>query len=405
MNEIAGGTTAATGNADPVDYYNRLLKSRDTGSLEAADPGPPDLSDPAINERLVSVGADLHRIVKDELGDSPDLHGLVDEIVERGDTALRVVRDGDNQRLQADPGLVNTLEVVVKSDGSRPSFMIRDGEIARSTSPLGSWGPILDAEEDKLHEAIACIGRIDDPAAPREFWGTGFLVQKDLIVTNRHVLQAVATKQDDGTWEINEGAKIDFGHEHRGRDSVNPRPLKRVVYAGAKEIDPRQIDHKKLDLALIELGPGRGRKKSPTPLAVELATDWPTPDTTLFTIGYPADPGLEAETSTVLELLFHSTFGYKRLAPGAVMTSPVKRAPWTLAHDATTLGGNSGSVVLAKGREGVAAALHYGGMRQPTLENWGHVLGMVLDEPGAGSDKTLREHLDEHGVTLIDSRA
>jgi V8-like Glu-specific endopeptidase len=75
---------------------------------------------------------------------------------------------------------------------------------------------------------------------------------------------------------------------------------------------------------------------------------------------------------------------------------------WTLAHDATTLGGNSGSVIIVVGREHAAAGLHYGGRRGEPRENWGVILGRVLEETDGRSDVTLRQHLREQGVRFID---
>ncbi|HEY2186035.1 MAG TPA: hypothetical protein VGH39_13660 [Xanthobacteraceae bacterium] len=73
---------------------------------------------------------------------------------------------------------------------------------------------------------------------------------------------------------------------------------------------------------------------------------------------------------------------------------------WSLGHDATTLGGNSGSAVLVIGRERISAGLHYGGRHSDPRENWCHVLGSTLEETDGRSDKTLREHFGEWGVRL-----
>jgi hypothetical protein len=220
-------------------------------------------------------------------------------------------------------------------------------------------------------------------------------------------LQAIATRQGNGKWTINEKATIDFGREHRGLKSVNPRALKQVVFTGSREIDYYSIDHKKLDLALIEIEPVDG-DGAPTPFSVELAADWSAPNSQTFIIGYPGEPYVGTYIPTLLEELFRSTFGFKRLAPGSVVGSNYRVEDWTVTHDCTTLGGNSGSVVVRIGNGEIAAGLHYGGVRGASddiSENWGHVLGKVLDTPGDGTDMTLREIFDERGVKMVDSFA
>src|SRR5205085_12612298 len=117
---------------------------------------------------------------------------------------------------------------------------------------------------------------------------------------------------------------------------------------------------------------------------------------------YPANPRVGTYTPTLLEQLFQTTFGYKRLAPGRIMRSQASVQGWTLAHDATTLGGNSGSVILVVGREHAAAGLHYGGRRTEPRENWGFVFGRVLEETDGRSESTLRQRLKEYGVQFID---
>src|SRR5262249_41158130 len=136
-------------------------------------------------------------------------------------------------------------------------------------------------------------------------------------------------------------------------------------------------------------------------LAVDIAPDWAQLQQTIFIIGYPGNPGFATYTPTLLEQLFQSTFGYKRIAPGVVVGSQVEVAEWTMAHDATTLGGNSGSIVLVAGREHIAAGLHYGGRRNPG-ENWGHIMGLLLNRTDGRTNQTLRQHFEEYGVELVD---
>jgi Trypsin-like peptidase domain len=382
-------------------HYTNLLSGAADSGLESTETPGPDLSDPGIADRVKTARAELHQIVRDHLGDKADLHAIADRIADEGGSALRLLRDeGPDVAQNAD--VLGGLEGIVRTDGSRPSFMIRDGEVDRTTSPVRDWGPTLDTSAESLAKAIACVGRIDLPGAPAGYQGTGFLIQENLIVTNRHVLQSIADPVD-GTWKFRPGASIDFGHEFRGRGSVTARALKSLVFTGSKVIKPGSpVDHSKLDIAVIEIEP-----VTPSPadvLAVDASVDWASPDLIVFTIGYPANPGPNYALS-LLEQLFQSTYGCKRLAPGRVMTSQITTQAWTTAHDATTLGGNSGSVVLVAGREHIAAGLHYGGRNGEPRENWGHILGRVLDEPGAAATPTtLREQFRKFGVTLIDRR-
>lgn len=396
-----------------VSHYKNLLKARElqpggNESLEsttnAAD-SEPDLSDSAIKDRLSDTRADLRRIIKEYLGDSNELYEIAEQIFKEGGEALRVLRGEDEAGLVARGDVLGGLEAIVRTDGSRPSFMVRNGEVDLATSPAGSWSDSIMTSREPLAGALECVGRIDVPGSTQGFEGTGFLIHENLVITNRHVLQAAADWQEDGTYKLKPGAAIDFGYEFRARRSLNRRSLRRVAFCGRSPILYNEVDHKKLDLALIELEPADDNTRPSMALSVQLAPEWAVPGATVYTVGYPGDPGNPGAgiSLSLLETLFRLTYGHKRLAPGLLISSQRAVHTWTLAHDATTLGGNSGSLMLVKGREQMAAGLHYGGRWSEPRENWGHVLASVLDEPGLGSDKTLREHFTEFGVQMVDS--
>lgn len=385
-------------------HYKKMLQGREQKSdalegLESLGDAEPDLSDSAIKDRLSSTKAELYQIIKHHLGDQPALYEIANKIVENGGEALRVLRGEDDDELAASGDVMDGLEAIVRTDGSRPSFMVRNGEVDLTTSPVGAWADSITVSMDLLGDAMECVGRIDVPGSSQGFQGTGFLIHENLIVTNRHVLQATARQQSDRSWKIKNKSAIDFGHEFDARKSVNRRRLKRVVYTGPDPI-VAPIDHKKLDLALIELEPADASNRPKIVLGFNGATDWAEPEQTVYIVGYPGDPGVDTAPLTLLEQLFESTFGHKRLAPGLLMTAQSNPHTWTLAHDSTTLGGNSGSPLLIVGDEQVAAGLHYGGRWVDPRENWGHVLGSVLDQPDEFG-KPLRQHLNDFDVQLI----
>lgn len=406
MEQVANDSSLQTSQPNLTSHYMKTLMMglKPGGGVESVgEVGEPDISEGGIKDRLDLTKSELYRIIKEHLGSEKELYEIADQIVENAKEALHVLKDEDEERLRENRALLEGLETIVRTDGSRPSFMIRNGEVDRSTSPVGVWSDTLDASADLLRDAIACVGRIDLPSATQGFEGTGFLIQENLILTNRHVLQAIATRNNDGEWTFKPGAAIDFGHEFRALESVHRRALKSVLFTGSKPIlEVGPVDHTKLDLALIELEPAGQNERPRTFLDVDVSSDWSQPELIMYTVGYPANPGIGAFNPSLLELLFKTTYGCKRLAPGLVIQSHANVQPWTTAHDATTLGGNSGSLVVVAGREKASAGLHYGGRRSEPRENWGHILGLVLNETDGRTNVTLRQHLVGKGVNLID---
>ena len=386
--------------------YGRLIRPMGGGGLESvegAGGGEADLSDAGIRERVSATKAELYRIIKEHLGGSPDLYEIADKIASDGPDALKALGAGDERAFQDKPELEAGLEAIVRTDGSRPTFMVRKGEPDRTTSPLGDWGGYLDDSSDMLRDALACVGRIDAPGLRLGWEGTGFLIQRDLILTNRHVLQGIASQDGEGNWTLMDNATIDFGHEFRAGASISPRRLKSLVFCGSRPIVPTLIDHSKLDLALFELEPPADGQAPVKTLRIDAAPEWAQPEQTVYIAGYAGPPAPRAGyTPSLLEKLFQSTYGFKRLAPGVIMKSGVTSQEWTAAHDATTLGGNSGSVELVVGREHAAAGLHYGGQPGTGAENWAHVLASVLGETDGRSGPALREILNKRGVALDD---
>jgi V8-like Glu-specific endopeptidase len=388
-------------------HYRALLARGGSGAGSALESlGGGAAPDPvALPARAADVAEEWHEIVKNFLDDDQELHDVADRIADRGKRALEALAAGDEEQIAGDKRMRADLEVIARLDGSRPTFMVQNGKVNLATSPVGTWEARLNSSAGLLEHAIRCVGRVDLDSLPKRFAGTAFLIQENLVITNRHVLEEIGTQAADGTWNLKDGAAVDFGHEFRARDSVDRRALRKVVFCGKDPIN-HTVDHGHLDLALIETERPAPADKLDYYLAIDISPDWGARDQELYVVGYPGSPRFGDEDLTLLEKLFKSTYGHKRCAPGVVMRERTELAAspkgWSLAHDATTLGGNSGSAILAFARENICAGLHYGGTRSTPRENWGHVLGLTLDATDGRSAKTLRQHLMERDVDLID---
>lgn len=383
-------------------------------SLEsaAAMPGP-DLSLHAVTERWARSRAFLLQFIRTELGDHPDLVGLAERTLQDGREGLEML--GHHREETAAPAdrLEAGLEVIVRTDGSRPAFLVRDDFIVPDSSPPGHWTDLLTdiLSEEPIRAVLGSVGRVDITHPLYAFAGTGWLIAPDLVATNRHVAQLFVDFAADGGPRLKTklDPRIDFGHEHRGRDSHNSRPITALVFAGAHPIPPSGIDHALLDLAVFRLGPpARPPEGAQQPLTLRIGPHAAEPQTEVFVTGYPGRPsptslGSVGETDRVLRLLFDKLWGFKRLAPGLV--TPPTFGTRTMNHDASTLGGNSGSLIMGLDSIPAVMGIHYGGNWGSDRANWGHVMAAVLDEPGLPGLRfpTLSELCSAEGVDLSEA--
>ncbi len=93
----------------------------------------------------------------------------------------------------------------------------------------------------------------------------------------------------------------------------------------------------------------------------------------------PATGEFSADISKRLAQIFNFQYGRKYISPGMIEVTPgtLDGDPkgWVFAHDATTLGGNSGSAVLGLGAQPNVIGLHFGGA--PLTANYAHTLAKV----------------------------
>lgn len=283
------------------------------------------------------------------------------------------------------------LESVILTDGSRPSLFVRGGAIDFAAPDIGDWGPDLKNIKDGIARVTSSVGRINVPVDPY-FAGTCCVIADGLVLTNRHVLETIASPGNDNTWVLKwpQDTNVDFDGEEGGAEATR-FAIKRARLAGPDIIDS-SVNFAHLDVAVLEVDatsdPGRT-----FPSALEFSANGATPAQGLevYVVGFPGKPRkwqfdgtplTGYETAEVLRLLFDNRFGFKRLAPGKVSTGTGQVAndpkKWIFAHDATTLSGNSGSCVVdLSGKGTTIVGLHFAGVNRK--QNWAHVAAKVQD--------------------------
>lgn len=273
-----------------------------------------------------------------------DLDAWLNALVSTLDTADRQLAE-EIRAVSASRALEQSLRNIVLRVGRPVLAIVGDTpQLQFSDSDSEVWRSRLQASSDRLQRAARAVGRIDVTGLPElEYVGTGWLVEKHTIVTNRHVAREFGHGTGRRfTFKAPITASIDF-LEEVGRPDQRAFPIVDILHIE---------DEDGPDVALLRVEESGGRElAAPIPLAASPAR----PKQQIVVMGYPARDSRVAD-----EQLVHSIFGdvydKKRLAPGQVTEA---RAD-VLLHDCSTLGGNSGSVLLDL-VTGEAVGLHYAG--------------------------------------------
>jgi endonuclease G len=229
--------------------------------------------------------------------------------------------------------------LAIKQNTTEPKFADHaDSEIWRDR--LTKAKPFLDA-------VIRAVGRIELTGHSDFAWvGTGWLVGSQTLVTNRHVASAFAERNGRGfVFRVGPSgpirASVDFVQEI---DSAAT-----ALFRLASILHIEDATGPDLSFFAVELLNG-STLAAPIPLA-----STPVESPTVATIGYPAFDSRIPE-SDLMARIFGGVYDKKRLAPGAV----TRVEPTRILHNCTTLGGNSGSVVIEL-TTGEAVGLHFSG--------------------------------------------
>lgn len=235
------------------------------------------------------------------------------------------------------------LEAIIIPD-HRPAIAIKDADY-QITHP--DWLHLNAADiHARITLAIPAIGRLELPSRTDiPYGGTAFLVGPGLLMTNRHVAELFVDGAGRGL-TFRPGASAAMNYVEEAERKVTDR------FAVTSVV----LVHPYWDMALLRVADA-----GLTPLTLD--TDDPAqPDEDIVVIGYPAfNPGLDR---AVQDQVFGGLYNVKRLQPGRRLArrevDSFGKTVNAATHDASTLGGNSGSAVIST-KTGHVIALHFGG--------------------------------------------
>lgn len=255
----------------------------------------------------------------------------------------------------------------------RPVFAVRNGSFDTQTLNDMSASALVQRLEEartRLEQYLPAIGRIEMQGnAEDELAGTGWLVAKDIVVTNAHVADRFAMSYGNGfrfrsatSGTGRQSAVINFLAE-AGSTLTHKVAISEVLWI-ARDWKP--------DIAFLRLAQDSGIE----PLALAQAP--PQANTQVVAAGYPVRDS-EVADQQLMDRIFQELYTYKCLSPGIVSDFT-----GTLSHDCSTLRGNSGSPLLDL-NSGEVVGLHF--------------FGGLLDRPNqAIAANTIRDLLVQRGL-------
>ena len=249
-------------------------------------------------------------------------------------------------------------ETIVREE--RPVLFVKDNWLdVENVTAIGEEArdliTSLNGERRILEPFMPLIGRIDVTDFPNnDFVGTGWIVDSDIVVTNRHVASLIAR------WD---GRKFAFSRGMGGRPIIS-------TFNTLHEFDDLVDDQARMfqitevlyiepeagpDIAFLRMA---RRTDGSRPDRISIAATAPGEDVPVVVVGYPARaPKRLIPDQELMKQLYLDRYDVKRAAPGLTMGNEGA----SMTHDCTTLGGNSGSVVFNM-KTGEAVGLHYAGL-------------------------------------------
>ncbi len=249
---------------------------------------------------------------------------------------------------------VEALEICIRF--MRPALLVEGGHV--KLDPQLEWVAWTGSQKAMVEAALPAIGSIgfltsQDPFTPVVQVGiaTCFVIGPRAVVTNVHVVEQIAHL----------GRRLD---ETVVRFDVERDPVARFEAVPIKGELGRCQGQDVVVLETVKDCPAAG-----LPMLEKTKIE---PLTAIVAIGHPLQ---DARNPAWAQVMFENKFGVKRVSPGVIIGVEGEK----VVHDASTLGGNSGSPLLDLAT-GQVVAVH--SLGEFALQNEAVGSGAIAAEPG-----------------------
>lgn len=169
----------------------RTMADRESISLESISTEEVALAPPRADDvagRVEEVLGTAMELVPDEMGDPVEFHRALDVLLRFAHGTARKLDEDSAAPLTPIDAIV--LEAVIRTDGTRPSLLVRDGAVDPEHPLAGTWRDTLAATQETMRAGVEAVGRVEPAnATARSFFGTAWVVDAGagLALTNLHV--------------------------------------------------------------------------------------------------------------------------------------------------------------------------------------------------------------------------
>lgn len=272
----------------------------------------------------------------------------------------------------------------------RPALFIERDKVVMSDT-VSIWAARITSKHLNLETLIRCVARVNVAYHGQAYVGTAWLLNRKLksgnrlAITNAHVALAIfdeERKAKKGEYNRAIRATLDF-HFEREDDPDNEQCAKVLSVVHRSGLNPSQVigalwigqevkvidnSGKGVDVAFLEVEttPFMATKAGIPFSATQVKTAGQ-----VAIVGYPSFDSRTKAPRSLLKEVFEDIYDVKRFQPGEVGVVNDQ----FFAHDCSTLGGNSGSVVLSLSDDTEncdAVGIHFGSQRALDGRTWNY---------------------------------